>query len=57
MPGLSLAREGVVRQCQGTAIADWVARDPTGQPRARGINVYDLSPDGRLKRVVGFWQG
>ena len=27
MPGLTLTRDGDVRQCQGMAIADWVARE------------------------------
>ncbi len=57
MPGMKLERSGPVRQCQGIALADWVATDPSGTPRARGTNVYDLTPDGKLTRVVGFWQG
>lgn len=55
MPGLSLAREGEVRSCQGTALAEWVARGPEGQVKGRGTNVFDLSADGRITRVVGLW--
>jgi hypothetical protein len=55
MPGIVLVREGEVRQCQGTAIADWSANKPDGTVAARGTNVYDLAPDGRIARVVGFW--
>lgn len=55
MPGLALAREGAVQQCQGTAIADWCARAPDGKLVARGRNVFDLGPDGRLTRIIGIW--
>jgi len=55
MPGLVLSRAGDVRQCQGTALADWVAKGPDGASRGRGTNVFDLAPDGRIRRIVGFW--
>jgi uncharacterized protein YndB with AHSA1/START domain len=55
MPGLVLERNGDVRHCQGTAIADWVAKAPDGAIRARGTNVFELAPDGRIARVVGLW--
>jgi hypothetical protein len=54
MPGTRLTREGEVRQCQGTAIVDWVARTADGQARGQGTNVFALSPDGRVAQVVGF---
>lgn len=56
MPGLRLVRSGEVRQCQGTAIVDWTAQGPDGQPRGAGTSVFDLAPDGRIARVVGFWK-
>ena len=55
MPGMVLERSGEVRHCQGTAVADWVAKGPDGAPRGRGTNVFDLAPDGRIARVVGLW--
>jgi uncharacterized protein YndB with AHSA1/START domain len=55
MPGLKLEREGSFQHCQGTGIADWVARKPDGSSAARGRNVFDFAPDGRLSRVVGLW--
>lgn len=55
MPGLRLEREGTLRQCQGTGVADWVARAPDGMVKARGSTVFDFAPDGRLARVVGLW--
>jgi hypothetical protein len=56
MPGITLARSGDVRLSHGTAIAAWVANKPDGNAVGRGTNVFDLSPDGRIARVVGFWE-
>ncbi len=55
MPGLRLVREGEVRHCQGTVLADWVARDQEGQKRGSGTNVFVLSAHGRIASVTGFW--
>jgi hypothetical protein len=52
---MRLERSGDVRQCQGTALADWVARAADGAARGRGTNVFELAPDGRIARVVGLW--
>jgi uncharacterized protein YndB with AHSA1/START domain len=56
MPGVRLKRTGDVRQCQGTAVAEWVAEGPGSNTSGSGINVFDLAPDGRLTRVVGLWR-
>jgi len=56
MPGLRLVRDGEVQQCQGTAVARWTVRDAEGNVKRRGLNVVELAPDGRLERVVGFWE-
>jgi uncharacterized protein YndB with AHSA1/START domain len=53
MPGISVQRDGAPRQCQGTALIDWVIRAADGAERGRGINVVDLAPDGRFRRVIG----
>jgi uncharacterized protein YndB with AHSA1/START domain len=53
MPGIRMSREGDVRHCQGTVLAEWVARGPDGQGRARGTNVFTLGPDGRIQSVTG----
>ena len=55
MPGMTLQRRGDVRQCQGTAIADWTAVGPDNAPRGQGSNVFLLGPDGRITAVTGFW--
>ena len=53
MPGLTLHRDGAPRQCQGTALIDWVMRSADGVERGRGSNVVDFAPDGKVSRVVG----
>jgi uncharacterized protein YndB with AHSA1/START domain len=53
MPGVRTERRGPVRQCQGTAVADWVTLGSDGRELGHGTNVYDLAPDGRIARVVG----
>jgi uncharacterized protein YndB with AHSA1/START domain len=55
MPGLRLSRDGAVRHCQGTVLADWVARDAEGQKRGSGSNVFQLDASGRIRAVTGFW--
>jgi uncharacterized protein YndB with AHSA1/START domain len=56
MPGIRMQRDGAVRQCQGVALADWVARSADGQERARGTNVFVLNSDGRIESVTGLWK-
>jgi uncharacterized protein YndB with AHSA1/START domain len=55
MPGLRLQREGHVRHCQGTVLADWMATGADGATVARGTNVFQCAADGRFESVVGFW--
>lgn len=55
MPGVRLERKGDVRQCQGTALADWMAVAEDGSPRGHGMNVFELASDGRIAGAVGFW--
>jgi len=54
MPGFRMTRSGDVRQCQGTAVADWVAVGPDGNERARGLNVFVFNPRGQIESVTGF---
>jgi len=54
MPGFRMTRTGDVRQCQGTAVADWIAVGPDGKERARGLNVFVFNPRGRIESVTGF---
>jgi hypothetical protein len=55
MPGVVLERQGAPRQCQGTALVDWVAKGPDGAVRGHGTNVFELAPDGRIARATGLW--
>jgi uncharacterized protein YndB with AHSA1/START domain len=53
MAGIRLERDGEVRQCQGTALADWTAVGPDGQLRVRGTSVFVFDEDGRIEAVTG----
>ena len=55
--GSRLERQGGIRQCQGTALADWTLRGADGSASGAGSNVFDLGPDGRITRIVGLWGG
>ena len=57
MPGISLERKGSVRHCQGTVLADWVARSKDGQVKMSGTNVFVLgfsgTKDVKIELVTG----
>lgn len=55
MPGVRLERQGAVRHCQHTLLADWVVRGPEGAERTKGVNVFVLNARGRIASVTGFW--
>lgn len=55
MPGITLHRDGEARQCQGTVLVGWSAKSADGSLLSKGSSVFELTPDGRLARVVGFW--
>ena len=55
MPGMRITRDGSVRHCQGTVLANWVARGADGQERGRGTNVFVFGPAGDIQNVTGFW--
>jgi uncharacterized protein YndB with AHSA1/START domain len=55
MPGVVLERQGEARSCQGTALVAWIVRGADGNERAKGTNVFELTHDGRIARVTGFW--
>jgi uncharacterized protein YndB with AHSA1/START domain len=54
MPDMRLERRGEVRHCQGTVLADWVARAGDGRERGSGTNVFILRA-GRIASATGFW--
>lgn len=55
MPGMTMARDGNVRHCQGTALANWIATGPDGQTRGAGTNVFTFDANGRIAAVTGLW--
>jgi uncharacterized protein YndB with AHSA1/START domain len=55
MPGIRLQRQGEVRHCQGTVLADWIVLMGDGQRRASGTNVFQLGAGGRITAVTGIW--
>lgn len=55
MPGFRMRRDGDVRHCQGTLLANWVAVGAEGQQRAHGTTVFLLEPSGKIQSVTGFW--
>src|SRR5262249_46344172 len=52
VPGIAVARTGPVRHCQGTLLVDW-AMQQGGTAIASGSNVFELTPDGRIRAAVG----
>jgi uncharacterized protein YndB with AHSA1/START domain len=55
MPGIRLVRDGDIRHCQGTLLANWKAVAPDGSSRGQGTNVYQLNAECRITGVTGFW--
>jgi uncharacterized protein YndB with AHSA1/START domain len=53
MPGIRMERRGDVRHCQGTVLAEWVARAADGQVKMSGTNVFVLVPGLRIDSVTG----
>jgi uncharacterized protein YndB with AHSA1/START domain len=52
MPGMSLERKGGIRHCQGTVLADWVARSSDGQEKMSGTSVFLLGPGVKIDSVT-----
>jgi uncharacterized protein YndB with AHSA1/START domain len=48
MPGPSMRRDGRIRHCQGSVLANWTSSAGTG------TSLFVLAPDGRIAAVVGF---
>lgn len=54
MPGVRLVRVGDAVSSHGSALVKWEAR-AGDKAVGHGTNVIDFAPDGRIRRVVGFW--
>lgn len=55
MPGMNIERQGEAVQCQGSAMARWIATKDDGTEAARGTNLFHFTPEGRIHSIVGFW--
>jgi hypothetical protein len=53
MPGVRLQREGQIRHCQGSVLAEWNAVG-SGTAQASGTNLFTLDQKCRIVSVVGF---
>jgi uncharacterized protein YndB with AHSA1/START domain len=54
MPGVKTTRSGDIEQCQGTVIARWSAAGGDGRELLRGVTVFELGSDGRIRKATGF---
>ena len=57
MPGLTIGREGEPALSHGFALVRWAAKGPDGKAMGEGRNAIEFAPDGKFKRVVGYWGG
>jgi uncharacterized protein YndB with AHSA1/START domain len=55
MPGLRIARDGDIQHCQGTVLANWIARTVDGTERGRGMSVFTFNAHNQIESVIGFW--
>jgi uncharacterized protein YndB with AHSA1/START domain len=55
MAGSSVSRAGEPVVSHADALVRWEMRTAGGQIGGRGSNAVTFAPDGRLRRVVGFW--
>ncbi len=54
-PGAALERSGPIEQCHAFARYPWRAVFPNGAVMAAGTNFFELSSDGKIRSMVGFW--
>jgi len=57
MPGLTLGAAGAPQLVHGFVRSAWRTTAPDGKVVFAGVNFVTLDADGRVKRVVGFWDG
>jgi hypothetical protein len=55
MPGVRLRREGEIRHCQGTVLANWLVVMSDGQQRGSGTDVFLFGADRHITAVTGLW--
>lgn len=57
LPGFRLTADGNVSVCRGEALIPWRIEDQDGETVFTGTNHARVSPDGTIRRLVGFWKG
>jgi len=57
MPGIRLERQGDVRHCQGTVLAEWAALSKDGQQKMKGTSVFVLAAGLRIDSVTSLASG
>ena len=55
MPGATIVTTSGIDQHHDRVRFGWKLTMPDGAVRAEGIDVGQLTPDGRLQSIVGFW--
>jgi uncharacterized protein YndB with AHSA1/START domain len=56
MPAAWIERVGEPAQSHGNALVRWQIHDVEGNVTGKGVNAVAFGPDGRMRRVVGFWE-
>jgi len=54
MPGIRMKRNGDVRHCQGTVLADFLLSGPDGKTLGSGTNVFVFGATGQIESATGF---
>ncbi len=54
MPGMRMKRNGDVRHCQGTVLADFSIVGADGKERGTGTNVFVFGSTGQIENATGF---
>lgn len=54
-PGAKVVRTGAVDAHHGLAKFDWHVVQPDGAILRKGIDIAELSPDGKIRRMMGFF--
>jgi hypothetical protein len=56
MPAAWIERVGEPARSHGNALVRWQIHDAGGRVTGKGVIAVAFGPDGRMARVVGFWE-
>ena len=54
-PGARIVRTSAVDEHHGLARFSWRLVEADGTPRPEGIDIVELSADGKIRRIIGFF--